>query len=302
MQTYVLDEQLRLVPPGTPGELYIGGVGLARGYMHRPDSTAAAFVPDPFSQLPGQRLYRTGDLARYGTDGVLEFLGRADEQVKIRGFRIEPGEIASTLRRHPAISDALVMAHTERSGEPKLIAWLIPAAPHAQFPSKETLLAFLQIYLPDYMIPTRLHFLDAFPLNANGKIDRQALLALGQAADERALAQAYSAPRSELEKAIAAIWQELLEIDQVGLDDDFQALGGHSLLAMQLLARIRAYFQVDLSLVSFFNAPTVAGQVKAILTQETKPGQALHLASLLNKIRTLSPHQMEELGQKLQYT
>jgi amino acid adenylation domain-containing protein len=253
-QAYVLDELLQCVPVGVAGELYLGGDGLARGYLNRSNSTAERFVPDPYSPEPGRRLYRTGDLARYLADGQLEHLGRVDYQVKIRGFRIELGEIESTLHNHPDVHEATVIAREIQVGEKQLVAYVAPKE-GTELRVKQ-LRAYLQEKLPDYMIPNAFVFLKKMPLTPNGKIDRQALptsgLNFGQEDD-------YVAPRGTAEKLLCDIWADVLCIDRVGINDNFFAIGGHSLRAIQVISRVRDAFEVDLPLRSVFEAATVSG-------------------------------------------
>jgi len=261
-QVYVLDGQLRPVPVGGVGELYIGGAGLARGYFKRPALTAERFVPHPFSPEPGARLYKSGDLVRYRPDGNLEFLGRMDQQVKIRGFRIELGEIEAVLRAHAAVQDAVVVARAEGPGEKRLVAYLVPD--RAQAPTSGELRHYVQQQLPEYMMPSAFVLLDALPLSPNGKVDRRAL-----PAPERtrpALAGAFAAPRTPVEEVLAGLWAQVFDVEQVSLHDNFFDLGGQSLLAMQVLSRVREAFQVELPLRHLFEAPTVAGLAERIET------------------------------------
>jgi acyl carrier protein len=224
---------------------------LARGYLNRPELTAERFIPHPYSSQPGQRLYRTGDLARYCPDGNLEYQGRSDNQVKIRGFRIELGEIEARLLQHPDIKAAVVLARTDAAHD-YLQAYLV--APAAQ-PEHQTLKAFLKQTLPDYMLPSAFVSLEALPLTANGKLDRNALLALDSPGWQR---RAYTAPRDEAEQAVAEIWQQILGIEQLGIYDDFFELGGHSLSAVQIVSKIRDTFAVDVPVQTLFEAPTIA--------------------------------------------
>ncbi|HEX5294683.1 MAG TPA: amino acid adenylation domain-containing protein, partial [Streptosporangiaceae bacterium] len=248
MRAYVLDGGLAPVPPGVRGQLYLAGAGLARGYLGRPGLTAQRFIACPFG-APGERMYATGDLARWtapaspGGGGELEYLGRADEQVKIRGFRIEPGEIEAVLRRHEAIAEAVVLAWQDESGRKRLAAYLVPADPAAA-PEAAALRAHLAAALPDYMIPAAFITVDALPLTRNGKLDRRALPAPGTAA---VTAAAYQAPRSQAEQALAAIWADVLGVDQVGVNDNFFELGGDSILSIQVTSRAR---QAGLGLAS----------------------------------------------------
>ncbi|MET7339650.1 condensation domain-containing protein, partial [Nonomuraea sp. NPDC005650] len=253
--THVLDAQLGLVPAGVPGELFVGGVGLARGYHGRPVLTAERFVADPHAG-DGSRLYRTGDVAVWRPDGQLVFLGRTDHQVKIRGFRIEPGEIQHALTGHADVGSALVTTFGE-DGDRRLVAYLTPARPDTSIPTADDLRAYLAAALPDYMIPSVFIELAAFPLSPNGKIDRAALPAPDGSRPE--LAGGYQPPTTPTEHLLAGVWADLLGVDQVGVRDNFFALGGHSLLATQVTSRIRAVFGIDLSLSVLFDQPTVGG-------------------------------------------
>ncbi|MBP6059098.1 MAG: amino acid adenylation domain-containing protein, partial [Nitrosomonas sp.] len=231
---YILDRWLNPAPIGVPGELYIGGAGVVRGYFNRPELTGERFIPNPFSQKPGERLYKTGDVVSYLPDGNIEHLGRTDHQVKIRGFRIELGEIETTLLQHPAISAAIVVARDESTpGSQRLVAYVVG---NDVEPDIDDLRMYLKACLPDYMVPTAFVVLDCLPVNANGKVDREALPA--PEVDDRFVHQ-YVAPRTQTEKIIAAIWAEVLGLERVGMHDNFFQLGGHSLLAMILIERVR---------------------------------------------------------------
>ncbi|MBO2458317.1 non-ribosomal peptide synthetase [Actinomadura violacea] len=236
---YVLDETMMPVPVGVPGELYIGGVGLARGYAGRAALSAERFVPDPFGGQPGARLYRTGDLARVLPGGDVDFLGRLDEQIKIRGYRIEPGEVQAVLTGHPGVAEALVLAHG-RAERKRLVAYCVPAG--GGLPDQETLRDYCRDRLPEHMVPGVFVALDEFPLNRNGKLDRKALpvpAVSGPGADGTG-GVARRAPRTEAERALADLWAELLDVPEVAATDDFFALGGHSLLMLRVVARARA--------------------------------------------------------------
>ncbi|MGN6642113.1 MAG: amino acid adenylation domain-containing protein, partial [Verrucomicrobiota bacterium] len=251
----ILSPDLQLTPIGSEGELHIGGAGLARGYLNRPELTAANFIPNPFPEIPSERLYKTGDRARFRLDGTIEFLGRVDQQVKIRGFRIELGEIENALREYPTLKDAVVLAREDTPGQKRLVAYVVPRGGPA--PGVSALLDFLKRKLPAHMVPSAFVPLEALPLSPSGKVDRQALPRPG---DERPnLDQNYLAPRSPVEEIIASTWCEVLGLNRVGVHDNFFDLGGHSLLATQVLSRIRAAMQVDISLASLFDHPTVAG-------------------------------------------
>jgi amino acid adenylation domain-containing protein len=250
-RAYVLDGRGGLLPAGARGELYLAGGGVARGYLGRASLTAERFLPDPFACEPGARMYRTGDLVRWRGDGELEFHGRADEQVKVRGYRVEPGEIEAVLRRQPGVRDAVVLAREDEPGHVRLVAWVVAAdgAPGADVVAG--LRDRLRADLPEYMVPAALVPLDALPLTAAGKLDRRALPA--PAADDH---QAYVAPRTATEKALAAIWAELLGTARVGAHDNFFHLGGHSLLATRLVSRIRAELSAEVTVRDLFQAPT----------------------------------------------
>ena len=259
-RVYILDDLLRLLPIGVAGNLYIGGVGLARGYVRRPDLTAEKFIPDPFSGEPGARLYKTGDLARYLPDGNIEFLGRIDYQVKIRGFRIELGEIEGTLGQHPAVREAIVLVQEDGPGEKRLVAYV--AAEGEARPTANELRGFLKDKLPEHMVPAVFVLLDAFPLTANGKVDRRALPTPDGRRPE--LDEAFVACRTPTEELLAEIWGQVLGVERVGIYDNFFQLGGHSLLATQVVSRIREAFQVEMPLRRLFETPTVAGLAENI--------------------------------------
>ncbi|MFP2933939.1 non-ribosomal peptide synthetase, partial [Pyxidicoccus sp. 3LG] len=251
---YVLDAELRPVPTGVPGELYLGGVQLALGYLHRPHLTAERFLPNPFATTPGARVYRTGDKVRWRADGTLEYLGRIDFQVKLRGFRIEPGEIEAALQRQPGIQDAAVLVREDVPGNPRLVAYVVPRA--AATVDSSELRQGLARDLPEYMLPSAFVSLAALPLTPNGKLDRKALPKPDSAADTAA---SWVAPRTPTEQVLADLMAQLLRIERVGAEDSFFALGGHSLLATQLVSRVRAAFRVELPLRALFETPTVSG-------------------------------------------
>ncbi|HLK56986.1 MAG TPA: amino acid adenylation domain-containing protein, partial [Chthonomonadaceae bacterium] len=250
---FILNPQMQPVPVGVSGELYIGGAGLARGYLNRAELTAEKFVPDPFSSEPGARLYRTGDLCRFLPDGNIAFQGRIDHQVKVRGFRIELGEIESALREYPAISEAVVLAREDVVGDKRLVAYVVSNSENAV--SVSALREYLKARLPEYMVPSAFVLLEALPLNANGKVDRKALPAPEMGAVTE---QEYVAPRTPIEAGVAEVWSEVLRLESVGAHANFFELGGHSLLATQVISRLRSAFQVELPLRALFEAPTVA--------------------------------------------
>lgn len=267
-QFYILDTAFTPAPIGVPGELYIGGSGLARGYFTRPDLTAEKFVPHPLSSIPGERLYRTGDRARYLPDGNIQFLGRSDYQVKIRGFRIELGEIEAVLSVCPAIRQAVVAVQGEDLSNKRIAAYLVPDGDSV---SIEALQEFLKAKLPDYMIPSVFVFLDALPLTPNGKIDRRALPAPGL--ERPRLQMQYVAPRTPVEELLAGIWSDLLELEHIGIHDNFFHSGGHSLLGTQLISRVSQAFGVHLPLRALFDRPTVAGLAELIANNDFLLGQ-----------------------------
>jgi len=250
---YVLGGDLLPVLPGVAGELCVGGEGVGRGYLGRPDLTAERFVPSPFAAAPGERLYRTGDLVQHRPDGVLEFLGRIDHQVKVRGYRIELGEIEAMLAEHPKVRESAVVAREESAGDKRLVAYVVPADREAI--ETPELLAFLRARLPEYMIPSFVVPLAELPLTPNGKVDRRALPA---PEGSRLAAGAPARPRTALEGELVEVWRELLGVADLGVQDDFFALGGHSLLATQLVSRLRGMFRTELPVRSVFENPTVA--------------------------------------------
>ena len=259
-QVYVLDSSKQLVPVGVPGELYIGGDGLAQGYLNRPDLTAERFVPNPFSQDPHSRLYRTGDRCRWRADGNLEYLGRIDHQVKLRGFRIELGEIESTLANHSSIAQCVVILREDRPGDKRLVAYY--TASGEIHPSIAQLREHLQASLPEYMIPSAFVRLDALPLTPSGKIDRRAL-PVPDMKDIDAQ-EHYTPPRNGMEEELVEIWQEILGIERIGIHDNFFALGGHSLLAVRLTSRVLDVFDVQLGVRQVFENPSIAKQAQQI--------------------------------------
>jgi amino acid adenylation domain-containing protein len=268
---YLLDAHFQQVPVGVAGELYIAGICLARGYLRRPELTAERFLPDPFSNDPAARLYKTGDLARYLPDGQLEYLGRTDTQVKIRGYRIELGEIEAVLARHPGVSEAVVIARTpgteqrreEVFGDKQLVAYVVARQQH-EAPTQVDLRRFLAKQLPVYMLPSAFVLLETLPLTPNGKVDHHALPI---PENSRSLKDNdYVAPRTPVEKLVAGIWGEVLKLEQVGIHDNFFELGGHSLLATQIAFRVSDTLQLNVSLRTVFEFPTVAELAEAIET------------------------------------
>ncbi len=289
-QIYVVDRNLNPVPIGVPGELYIGGAGLARGYLNCPEATAERFVNNPFSAEAGDRLYKTGDVARYLPDSNIEFLGRIDHQVKVRGYRIELGEIETVLASHPAVREAVVIAWEDKPGDKRLVAYVLFKEQEAA--SVSEMRSYLKQKLPDYMAPATFVVLDALPLTPSGKVDRRALPAPDQARPE--LKGTYVAPRNPVEEVVAGIWAEVLKLERVGIHDNFFELGGHSLLATRVISRVRAGLRVELPLRSLFESPTVAELSHGLITSEAKLGQTQKIAKALQKIKSMSPEALRE--------
>ena len=263
LQTYVLDGRGQPVPIGVVGELHLGGVGLGRGYLGRPELTAERFIPNAFSAEVGARLYRTGDLARYLADGNLEFLGRLDHQVKVRGLRIELGEIEAVLSSHPEITESVVLVQQDKQGEKRLVAYVVCE----NKPANSALRSYLRERLPEYMVPQAFVSLPALPLTANGKVDRRALQPVKFEGENGV---PHVPPRNEVERIITDIWQKVLGVQRVGIHDNFFDLGGHSLLAVQIHRNITAALQSELSVMEMFRYPTV-DSLATVLTQEIEP-------------------------------
>ncbi|HEX2081548.1 MAG TPA: condensation domain-containing protein, partial [Longimicrobium sp.] len=268
-RVYVLDAWGEPAPVGVPGELYVGGAGVARGYLERPALTAERFLPDPFPGEGGARVYRTGDRVRWRGDGTLEYLGRLDEQVKVRGFRIELGEIEARLAEHPAVREAVVLVREDAPGDRRLVAYVVgdPAA------GADVLRAHLSERLPEYMVPAAFVPLERFPLTPSGKVDRRALPAPEGDAFAR---RGYEEPVDATEQALAEIWAEVLRVERVGRGDSFFELGGHSLLAVQVISRVRQVLQVDVALGELFTRPVLrdfAGRLETAARAELPPIQ-----------------------------
>ncbi|MFJ4949541.1 amino acid adenylation domain-containing protein [Streptomyces sp. NPDC088760] len=282
-QIYVLDAAGLPVPPGVTGELYIGGDQLARGYLGRPALTAAAFVPDPYGPRPGGRLYRTGDRGRYRRDGTLEYLGRNDDQVKIRGYRIEPAEVTAVLVGHPEVVSGVVVAREDSPGDRRLVAYAVPLPGSAVDPSE--LRAHVAAQLPAHLVPSAFVLLDALPLTANGKVDRARLPVPASTrgdADEE--------PVTALERLLAALWSDLLDIEvpELGRDDDFFALGGHSLSAVALAGSLQEMFDLPLTAAAVFHAPTIGRLANRLTTELGGPDAAEPAAELLLELLAMS--------------
>ncbi|MEG4345120.1 amino acid adenylation domain-containing protein [Microcoleus sp. A003_D6] len=274
-QVYILDPQNQPVPIGVPGELHIAGVGLAKGYLNRPELTEERFIPNPFSNELGSRLYKTGDLARYLSDGNIEYLGRIDNQVKIRGFRIELGEIEAVLSQHPGVRESAVIARDFVAGDKQLVAYVVPQEEGS--PTITDLRHFLKHKLPDYMVPGAFVVLEALPLTPNGKVDHRALPAPDL---RKELEESFVAPRTPIEEMLASIWGKILLIDSVGVHDNFFTLGGHSLLATQVISRVRDTFGVEFPFRSLFEAPTIV-EFATIVENSLKNGQSVEVLPLV---------------------
>lgn len=285
-QFFILDARLNLSPIGVPGEIYLGGNGIARAYLQRPDLSAEKFVPNPFDEA-GLRLYRTGDLARRRADGNIEFLGRVDNQVKIRGFRIELGEIEARLLRHPQVKETAVIVRADLPGDKRIVAYIVPTNEK----EPENLRAFLKQTLPDYMIPTAFVSMERLPLMLNGKLDRNAL---PSPHIEEQFAKHYVAPQTPFEKQLTEIWAQLLGIERLGIHDNFFDLGGHSLSATQVIVRIRTGLGIDISVAELFNAPTVFELAQVLMRQQTDLIDD-ELSALLSELEQLPDHEAERL-------
>jgi amino acid adenylation domain-containing protein len=289
---YLLDQSLEAVPVGVAGELHVGGIGLARGYLGRPDLTAERFMPDPFSGVEGARLYKTGDLARYLPDGNIDFMGRIDDQVKVRGFRIELGEIEAVLGLHPAIRDVVVIVREDIAGDKRIVAYVVPRS--ADSPASSELRSFLREQVPEFMVPSTFVFLDEMPLMPNGKIDKRALPVPERSRDD--LENVYVGPRNDAEDRLTELSAKLLGMEKVGVHDDFFELGGHSLLATQLISRVRQEFDVEIPLRAIFAAPTVAGLAEKIEALKKESQGSLEVISeKLKNIENLSQSEVEAL-------
>jgi amino acid adenylation domain-containing protein len=292
---YLLDSRLQLVPPGVAGELYIGGTGVARGYLNHPELTAERFIPDSFSGERGARLYRTGDLARFLATGDLEFLGRKDFQVKLRGYRIELTEIESVLAEHVSVQQtAVLMQEDAQRNSSRLVAYIV-RRPGMEATTSE-LREYLKNRLPEYMLPVGFVTLDSLPLTSSGKIDRKALELYAPARPQASCE--YHPPRTALEKVLAGIFSEVLGVSQVGAFDNFFELGGHSLLGTQVVSRIREVFQIELPLRRIFEEPTVSGLAQALLLDPAEQARIQRMAELLMKFSNLSDEQAERLLQQ----
>jgi amino acid adenylation domain-containing protein len=289
-EVYILDEEGRMVPEGVWGELYIGGEGLARGYTGGGGQTAEKFVPSEYEE--GGRLYRSGDVVRYLGDGSIEFRGRADGQVKVRGYRVEVGEIEQVMGGHPGVREVVVVAREEKEGEGKqLIAYVVSLQPQGITP--RDLRAYAKEHLPEYMVPAVFVLIDRLPLTPNGKVDSKALPLPGEANAEPE--QTYVAPRNPVEETIALIWSELLNVERVGINDNFFDLGGHSIFVIQVLSRLNKAFNLELSLRTIYDRPTPAELALTIVEQQAEQADGAELRELLAELEDLSDDEAQKI-------
>jgi hypothetical protein len=291
LSAYILDQHLNPVPIGVPGQLYVGGAGVARGYLKRPELTAERFIRNPFSIEPGARLYQTGDLVRYLPDGSMDYLGRVDHQVKIRGFRIELGEVEAVLGRHPAVAQVAAVVAPAATGERRLLAYVVLRAAA----TAGELRRYLQEQLPAYMVPAAIVALPAFPLTPNGKLDLAALPPPDAVGREEG--EIYEPPRSATETTIASVWREVLGVEKVGLTDNFFDLGGHSLLVVRVQQRLRDSLGLQVPIVELFRHPTVG----ALAGYATRQGEQLSLQKVGDRVaarREARAHQRRSRQQR----
>jgi amino acid adenylation domain-containing protein len=275
---YLLDGSLEPVPVGVAGEAYVGGGGVVRGYLERPELTAERFVPDPFAGEPGARMYRTGDRLRWRAEGRLEFIGRVDEQVKIRGFRIEPGEVESVLGTHPWVDEVRVVVREDQPGELRLVAYVVGEV------NTHELHEHLRESLPEYMVPAAFVVLEALPLTPNGKLDHKALPVPECRSVEEGVA-----PRTPVEEVLAGIWAEVLHLESVGVHDNFFRLGGHSLLVIRVGSLIQEIFGIELPLRVVFEAPTISALATLLSTDPRYAASAERVAGLMRQVEQSSP-------------
>jgi acyl-coenzyme A synthetase/AMP-(fatty) acid ligase/acyl carrier protein len=288
MAVYILDQDLKPVPVGVPGDLYIGGRDVSNGYLGRPDLTAERFMLDPLNPASGRRFYRSGDRARFHPGGIVEFLGREDNQVKVRGFRVELGEVEAILSRHPAVEQAVVVFKEFPAGDQKLVAFVV--APDK--PASTELREFMAQFVPDYMVPSNFVLVDSFQLNANGKADRHVLAEMIPAGAPEAANMTHL---DLVQQKVAEIWCTVLQRSEVGLDDNFFELGGHSLLATQIIARIRSAFNIPVPLRAIFESPTVAGLAEVIKRHGTESAEEEDFAKILSEVEGLSEEEARSL-------
>ncbi|MEH2296108.1 amino acid adenylation domain-containing protein [Nostoc sp.] len=290
-QVYLLDKHLHPTPVGVPGELYIGGIAIARGYLNHPELTAEKFIPNPFGEKSGMRLYRTGDLARYLPNGNIELLGRIDQQVKIRGFRIELGEISAKLQQHNKVREAVVIAKEDEHSDKHLVAYVSPQPEHTLTITE--LRGFLQEKLPQYMMPSTFVILPTLPLLPNGKVDLRSLPAPETLRPE--LEATYVMPQTEIEQAIATIWQKAVNIEKIGIHDNFFELGGHSLLLVKVNSQLREIFQTDLSMLDMFRYPTISSLAESLNTIKNQTTSFHQTDIEVEKLKDGKAHQKKRL-------
>jgi len=291
-QLYILDQQKRPVPIGVRGELHIGGAGVARGYLYLPDQTAEKFIPDPFSGAEGARLYVTGDWARYLPDGQIEYLGRTDDQVKLRGYRIELGEVQAALDAHPEVRESVVLVREDSPGDKRLVGYVVLKS--AEATTVPELLRFLRGKLPDYEVPSRLMFLDEMPLTPNGKLDRKALPVPDAEDVQTGL---YVEPSNATEQAMCEVWQEVLKLDRVGVEENFFSLGGDSILSIQVVSMLKSR-DIVVDIKDIFKHQTIAQ-----LAAQIEPGrreQEIFIGT--NEIAYLLINESDELGANVSET
>jgi hypothetical protein len=275
------------LPAGVPGELWVAGTNVSRGYLRRPVLTAEKFVPAP--SVGEERAYRTGDRVRWRADGVLEFLGRMDDQVKIRGVRVEPGEVEAVLSEHPAVQDTVVVPRKDAAGHTILAAYVVPAPGADGEATAPALSAWLRARVPEHLVPTAWTFMDAFPISPNGKVDRRALPAPPAPGGSGAR---FVAPRTAVEEVLAAIWSDVLAAPVVGVEDNFFELGGHSLLATQVASRVRDALRVDVPLREIFASPTVAGLARALAEDDEAREQLEQVAALVLELGRMTEEEV----------
>jgi acyl-coenzyme A synthetase/AMP-(fatty) acid ligase/acyl carrier protein len=292
-QLYILDEQKRSLPIGVAGELYIGGLGVAKGYLNRPELTKEKFsIPpqSPLNKVRGDRLYKTADKACYLPDGNIEFLGRIDNQVKLRGFRIELGEIEAILNQHSLIKENVVILREDTPEDQKLVAYIVTLT-NSRLPVPE-LRNFIREKLPEYAIPSAFVFLEQLPISTNGKIDRKSLPIPTETFDST---NNYTPPTNAIEEILAGIWAKILQRQQIGIYDNFFDLGGHSLLATQVISRIREAFAIELPMRCLFESPSVAQLAETLIIRESQPRIMEKRAQILKKLENMSPEQAKQL-------
>jgi acyl carrier protein len=277
---YIVDSSGRLVPPNVPGELCFGGDLIARGYLDNPTLTAEKFIPNKFTDKPGDRIYKTGDLARYGNNGLIEYLGRVDSQVKVRGYRIELREIENILLKHETINEAIVTVISNKNSDSNIIAYVITKNGEQQIDSE--IKKHLEKNLPKYMLPTYTVVLSEFPINTNGKVDIKNLPKPKKLNVETKTE--FIVPRSDLEKSIAEIVAEILNVEKVGINDNFFELGGHSILAIKVITKVRETFGVEVQLKSLFENPTIIGLSEAVISEQSNLVEDDELEKLLNEL------------------